>query len=256
MGETGSGWLGKGKGEINYTGEEQVRRAAPFYWRYKIKSCQLLFLLDSFLSTTDSLLLLFLFYLDISTLLLVFTLHLPAIYVFNYSFQFFYYFCPKHTFLAFLYFLIRWSIHHPSEGGECFRGRWGEGGEGVLALIGFLLWSSGRNHFPGVSGHCSELGVWGWHSAGWEDLHRISITVSGWSSRGRRELELSASWSSHGTQETGFTDCWPSRGVWEAALAKLEGWRLGSQSAGEGGIKLLLDTAVSLRDGKKRFLER
>ena len=31
---------------------------------------------------------------------------------------------------------------------------------------------------------------------------------------------------------------------------------LGSQSTGEGGIKLLLDAAVSLHEGKKRLLER
>ena len=64
----------------------------------------------------------------------------------------------------------------------------------------------GRNHFPGLSGHWGDSGVRGGSSSRSGDPLGISRTTGGKSSRGMREVVLTATcWSSRGRQEAGLT---------------------------------------------------
>ena len=97
----------------------------------------------------------------------------------------------------------RYSHHLPKEE-ERFRGRRGEGGEDDFDLGGLQV--GGRNHLPGVSGHWGGSGTRGSSSSRSGDPLGISRIAGGKSSRGMREVELSAS-------------CWSSHGMWEAKSA-------------------------------------
>ena len=90
----------------------------------------------------------------------------------------------------------RYSHHLPKED-ERFRGQRGEGGEGGLDLRGLRV--GGRNHLSGMSRCWCDSGTRGSSSSRSGDPLGISRITGGKSSRGMREVELSAScWSSHG----------------------------------------------------------
>ena len=83
------------------------------------------------------------------------------------------------------------------------------GGEGkVVRMTSTLerLRVGGQNHFPGMSGHWCDSGAQGSSSLRSGDPLGISRMTGGKSSRGMREVELSAT-------------CWSSHGMWEAKSA-------------------------------------
>ena len=90
--------------------------------------------------------------------------------------------------------------HHLLKEDKCFIGRRVGGGEDDLDLGGLRV--GGQNHLPGVSGYWCDSGTRGSSSSRSGDPFGISRMTGGKSSRGMREVELSATcWSSHGMQE-------------------------------------------------------
>ena len=108
--------------------------------------------------------------------------------------------------------------HHLPKGDECFREWRGEGGEDDLDLGGLRV--GGRNHLPGESRRQCDSGTRGSSSSRSGDPLGISRMTGGKSSRGMREVELSAScWSSHGMRGAKSASSWSSHGMREVKFA-------------------------------------